>query len=98
MKAGQPKLVEVLLILGGIAVVLVATFVGPGCGTLENQRRVIPQVYGGVREELRYFPISLIDLPCSLVGDTVMLRVRRACQLGREDERAVEEMNPRERK
>ena len=69
MKSSRTKFLEVLLILGGIAVVLVAAFVGPGCGTLMNHDQKKPVIYGGVREDLRYLPVSIVDLPCSIVGD-----------------------------
>jgi uncharacterized protein YceK len=65
--------VETALVCSGLAAVFVSAFVGPGCGTLMNQEKAHPRIYGGVREDLRYFPVSVIDLPCSAVGDTIML-------------------------
>ena len=73
MKPGRNHRAELLLAWGGSVVVVVSAFAGPGCGTMMNQERARPRIYGGVREDLRYFPLSIVDLPCSVVGDTFML-------------------------
>ncbi len=47
MKSRRHRWVELLLILGTMAVVLVATLVGPGCGTIANQAGGKRRIYGG---------------------------------------------------
>jgi uncharacterized protein YceK len=82
MKSGKASRLKMLLLLGGIAAILVTTFVAPGCGTLANQRKPHPTPYGGVVAEFKdnqelygpaVFPCMLIGLPLTIVGDTLTL-------------------------
>ncbi|RMH22717.1 MAG: YceK/YidQ family lipoprotein [Gammaproteobacteria bacterium] len=52
------------------------------CGTLSNQSKIDPIPYGGIKESLENIggvndpfsaAIMIIDIPLSLVGDTIML-------------------------
>ena len=71
-----------LLALLGLALVMVINVVGPGCGTLLNQNGIGGRTrpYGGVRndflimaEKPAVIPVFVVDLPLSIVGDTLWL-------------------------
>ena len=71
-----------LLALLGFALVMVINVVGPGCGTLMNQAAVGDRTrpYGGVRKDFLIMaekpatiPVFVVDLPLSIVGDTLWL-------------------------
>ena len=71
-----------LLALLGLALVMVIIVVGPGCGTLMNQNGIGGRTrpYGGVRndflimaEKPAVIPVFVVDLPFSIVGDTLCL-------------------------
>lgn len=71
-----------LLALLGLGLVAVIVCVGPGCGTLMNQNGIGGRTrpYGGVRndfalmaEKPAVIPVFVVDLPLSLVGDTLCL-------------------------
>ena len=71
-----------LLALLGLGLVLAIVCVGPGCGTLMNQSGIGGRTrpYGGVRndflimaEQPAVIPVFAVDLPFSLVGDTLCL-------------------------